>query len=247
MNVAKLAAVFQLGGVDWEPAVVTMHAMAGESHDPITEAELEALAISVFRWWSEDGPYGRNDWFFGKSAAAWYPAEVKLQSIEAERVEPTLSDKIVVPGENWAGEAGDLEVPGAPPGELRVRPLPPQCAILVKLDTTEPGRRTTGRLYLPACQIEMNLGPFEMGWSTAKQAVGRLPEEHVNQMGEQARNLAYRIRNTTETEAEFVLAVYSRTYGEVHPVIGFGVHRWLRTQRPRAVSPGGHAPFSLLP
>jgi hypothetical protein len=242
VNVAKVAIVFQLGGDDWEPAVCTFHVMAAASRAPFSEADMALIGERVNQWWREPGPYtplilGSN------STSAWFTPQVKLQTVEVERIEPA-GDKIVVPGENWAGQLFDVDTTVF---SLRARPEPPQCCWLISLRTTVEDRRARGRIYLPATRIETDAGPFPQGWSQEDQAVGRIPEGSVDALGGIAQGLAYFIRTATETEGEFVLAVYSRTYGEVHPVTHFEVQRWLRTQRRRAVMPGGWDHFDLVP
>lgn len=228
MNVAKVALRFTAAtdvGADGLPvytpgveSVTTFHVMRDASDPPLSPASAEDIANAVYDWWLSP----LDDYFAALEA---FSVTTVLMDVTVTRIQPTTDDPVVVvrPYLNLSGRNESS--------------APPQLAPGVTLHTTVESRNGRGRMYLPAPagSIYGSQGESDATWRDA--------------LGNVAQHLAASIRSVGASGPDpgpWVLAVYSRTLGAVHPVVRFSVAETVLTQRRRRVWPRVYHEYDLV-
>lgn len=246
-NTVRVAVVLEAGPEGQvQEYVWTYHVKLPDSHEPVTDEQVLLCARSGAKWWGEDGPF---EYFSqGIRGSRLYGEWMRLNRVEARRIQPTESEVQVWPGENAAGDGHSFSFPFGL--EVRLRPHAPQVAWLIGLRTSESTRRHRGRMYWPASVFEADGDGFLWFVESPdpdEAAVGLVPVRVRDGLAVQAQNLAYWVRAIGETEGEYSLAVYSRIEERALAVLTFDIGRELRTQRSRVIEPPSHEPYGLLP
>lgn len=198
-------------------AAITFHARAIDSHDPPDADDRLALIGAVYSWWETDGA-------ITVKLRDRYYANVILNSISAQTVEPTVSDTDYYS----VDEDGSHAPTGFPP-------FPPNIAFMVSLRTLVESRRYRGRLYLPPfadSQAWVNPG------GAYKETLGDLGRV---MLGKTVAQLAAHIAlYEGDPVQQWALAVYSRVDGDAHAVTRFEVPARVATQRRRLAANEGY-------